>query len=194
MVLTIIILLIAAYILGSIPFGLLIAKLKGIDIRQHGSGNIGATNVYRTLGPAYGIVVFALDMLKGTLPVILASHFTQNYWLIIAAGGAAAVGHMLPIFLKFKGGKGAATGLGVLLGIAPDIFLLAVILAFLVIYLTKYVSIGSISTAVLVTTSLYLLNRPLPYTIVAGGITVLLIIRHIPNIKRLLNGTENKIR
>jgi len=194
LMLTIIIIITTAYLLGSIPFGLLIAKLKGIDIRQHGSGNIGATNVYRTMGSAYGIVVFALDMLKGTLPVILASQYTPNAWLIIAAGGAAAVGHMLPIFLKFKGGKGAATGLGVLLGIAPDVFLLAAVVAFLVIYITKYVSVGSICTAILVTASLYFLNRPPAYIIVAGLITLLLIIRHIPNIKRLLNGTENKIR
>jgi len=186
--------IILAYFIGSIPFGLLIAKLKGIDIREHGSGNIGATNVYRTMGPTYGIVVFILDLFKGTLPVILASQYTPNAWFIIAAGGAAAVGHMLPIFLKFKGGKGAATGLGVLLGIAPDIFLAAVIFATLVIYLTKYVSVGSICTAILVTLSLYLLNRPQPYVIIAGLITILLIIRHIPNIKRLLLGIEAKIR
>ena len=139
-------------------------------------------------------MVFILDLLKGTIPIIVASQITQNPWLIIAAGGAAALGHTLPIFLKFKGGKGAATGLGVLLGIAPDIFLVAVVFAALVIYITKYVSVGSISTAVLVTSSLFLLNRPDAYTIIAGLITILLIIRHISNIKRLFKGTENKIR
>jgi len=189
-----IIILVGAYFLGSIPFGLLIAKLKGIDIRQHGSGNIGATNVYRTLGPTLGVLVFCLDLGKGTLITYVAAQITTNHWLIILTGALAIIGHTFPIFLKFKGGKGAATALGVLLAIAPDICLGAALAAFIIIYITRYVSVGSISTAILTSLAFYLLHRPLPYTITITIITILIIVKHLPNIKRLLNKTENKIR
>ncbi|OGB86910.1 acyl-phosphate glycerol 3-phosphate acyltransferase [candidate division WOR-1 bacterium RIFCSPLOWO2_02_FULL_46_20] len=185
--------IILAYFLGSIPFGFLIAKIWNVDIRRHGSGNIGATNVLRNLGPIPGSIVFILDLAKGTLPILMAQPLTQNYWLITLSGAAAILGHTFPIFLKFKGGRGAATGLGVLLGIAPDVFAVAVIFALLVLFITRYISVVSMSTAILVTSIFFVLQRPQPYTIVAGLVAILIIVRHISNIKRLINKTEPKI-
>ncbi len=185
--------LILSYFLGSIPFGYLVARYKRIDIRQHGSGNIGATNVFRTLGTSAGVTVFILDVLKGTLAVYLGLQFSQNPWFIILCGLAAIIGHSFSPFLKFTGGRGVATGLGVLLGIAPDIFVFAFLFAALVIYVTRYVSVASILTVILVTFSLIILGRPLPYSLIALIVTILIIVRHIPNIKRLMSGTENKI-
>ncbi len=186
-------LLIAAYLIGSIPFGYLISKVLNIDIRKFGSGNIGATNVYRTLGPVPGAIVFVLDLLKGTLPVYLAIQLVSNPWLIILVGIAAVIGHTYPIYLKFKGGRGAATGLGILLGIAPDIFVGAVAIAALIIYISRYVSLASIITPIIVTIMLFAFGRPLSYGLAAGLISIIIIARHIPNIKRLRNGTERKI-
>lgn len=185
--------IIAAYFLGSIPFGYLVARVWNIDIRQHGSGNVGATNVLRTLGPLPGLLVFCLDLLKGAVPVWAALYLTNEPWLILLAGVMAVIGHTYSIFLKFKGGRGAATGLGVLLGVAPDIFLGALIVVILIIALTRYVSLASIVTPPLVSTAFLVLKRPLPYAIVAWLITLIIIIRHIPNIKRLLSGTERKL-
>lgn len=184
----------AAYLLGSIPFGYLIAKIWNIDIRRYGSGNIGATNVFRVLGLYPGSAVFALDLLKGTLAVFLARQLAADPWLIVLAGLAAVAGHMFSVFLRFKGGRGAATGLGVLLGIAPDIFIVAAAVAALLIYVTRYVSVASMVTPLLITAAFYALGRPLPYAAASGVIAVLIIIRHIPNIKRLYNKTEPKIR
>lgn len=186
-------LLLIAYLLGSIPFGLIVARLKDIDIRQYGSGNIGATNVFRIMGPTAGITVFALDLFKGTLAVYLMSLTTSDSWLIILAGFLAILGHTYSIFLKFKGGRGAATGLGVLFGIAPDIFLAAVIVAVAVIATSRYVSLGSIITALFVTAAFFVFGRPLPYTIISAIVALLIIIKHRDNIKRLINQTEPKI-
>lgn len=189
----IILAIIAGYLLGSIPFGYIISKIWNVDIRRYGSGNIGATNVFRTLGPVQGVLVFTLDLLKGTLAISLISLATNRPELIILAGLAAVLGHAYPIFLKFKGGRGSATGLGILLGIAPDIFLGAMILVLIIILLTRYVSLASIITPILVTAALIVLKRPFVYSIATGIVTILIIIRHIPNIKRLLGGTENRI-
>lgn len=185
--------MVAAYLLGSIPFGYLIARIWNIDIRRKGSGNIGATNVFRTIGPLAGSLVFLLDLLKGALPVLLAKQLTANPWLVILVGIATVLGHTYPIFLKFKGGRGAATGLGFLLAVAPDIFIGALILVILIILLTRYVSLASIITSPLVTLAFFLLKRPLPYGLIAALVSVIIILRHIPNIKRLLAGTESRI-
>jgi glycerol-3-phosphate acyltransferase PlsY len=186
-------LILFSYLLGSIPFGYLIPKIWNIDIRRHGSGNIGATNVFRTLGTFAGLLVFLLDLLKGTIPVIVAQLITSNPWIIILAGAAAVLGHTFSIFLKFKGGRGAATALGILLGIAPEIFLGAVIIATFIIITTRFVSLASIVTTVLVAIAFYVLKKPFPYFLIVSLVSLLIIIRHIPNIKRLLSGTEPKI-
>jgi glycerol-3-phosphate acyltransferase PlsY len=185
--------MLGAYLLGSIPFGYLIPKIWNVDIRRQGSGNIGATNVLRTLGPVPAIIVFICDMAKGTIPVLFARQLLLDPWLIVLAGATAVLGHTFPIFLKFKGGRGSATGLGILLGIAPDIFLGAFILVALIILITRYVSVASLAVPPLVTLAFYLLKRPPAYTLVSGLITLLIIVRHIPNIKRLINGTERKV-
>lgn len=189
----VVLIILAAYLLGSIPFGYLIPLFWQVDIRQQGSGNVGATNVFRTLGPLPGSIVFALDMAKGTLPILLAQNLTNNPWLIILTGFVAIIGHTFPVFLGFKGGRGVATGLGVLLGIAPEIFIGAVIIAALIILTTRYVSLASMVTAALVTIAFWGMQKPLPYTILAALVALLIIIRHRPNIKRLLAGTEAKI-
>ncbi|MBI5399883.1 glycerol-3-phosphate 1-O-acyltransferase PlsY [Candidatus Saganbacteria bacterium] len=188
-----IILILLAYFMGSIPFGYFIPLIWQVDIRRHGSGNIGATNVFRTLGPAAGATVFALDMLKGTIPVMLANWFIGNPWLITMVAASAVLGHTFSIFMKFKGGRGAATGLGILLGLAPDIFLIALIVGLLIIIVTRYVSVASMATPILVTLAFISFGRPLAYTLVAALISLIIILRHQPNIKRLRAGTEPKI-
>ena len=192
--------LIIGYLIGSIPFGLLVGKIKGVDIRKTGSGNIGATNIYRTLGAWPAASVFILDLLKGTIAIWIAQAIlpAATLWLpreayIIISGIAAVIGHMFSIFLKGKGGKGAATSLGVLLGIAPDLFVVAVIYVILCIAITRIVSITSITGVLLLTVLMFALNKPLPYAIATGVVAVLMIYKHIPNIQRLLAGTEPKI-
>lgn len=194
-----------AFLCGSIPFGYFAGKLKGIDIRQHGSGNIGATNVIRVCGKGIGIPVFILDMLKGWLPVVLASGFvtipatdeTLMSALRVMTGFAAILGHMFTPWLGFKGGKGVATAAGVLLGIAPIPMLVALGAWMLFFFTTKYVSLASIAAAIAVPTTMavqmWRVGRAnwvlLSFGIVLG---VLVIVRHRANIQRLLAGTENK--
>ncbi|MGB9612935.1 MAG: glycerol-3-phosphate 1-O-acyltransferase PlsY [Candidatus Margulisiibacteriota bacterium] len=182
-----------AYLLGSIPFGVIVSKIWNIDIRRYGSGNIGATNVFRVLGIVPGAIVFILDLLKGALAVYLGYWLGGDPLLILFLGVSAIFGHMYSIFLGFKGGKGAATGLGVLLGIAPEIFLISSIFAASVIALTRYVSIGSITSAFLVVALMSLFHKPISYTIASFLVAIFVLIRHLPNLKRLLQGTEPKI-
>ena len=186
-------LLLAGYLLGSIPFGLIIAAFWRIDIRKYGSGNIGATNVLRTLGIVPGSLVFTLDMLKGTAVVVPAAHYFNDPLLTVSCGLAAVLGHTFPVFLRFRGGRGAATGLGVLLGVAPDLFVFAVLLFSLIVGLTRYVSLGSILTTLAVAIAFFAFGRPWPYSSAAALISLIIILRHIPNIKRLLQGTESRL-
>ncbi|KPJ65680.1 hypothetical protein AMJ44_09740 [candidate division WOR-1 bacterium DG_54_3] len=183
----------AGYLIGAIPFGYLIAKIWNVDIRRSGSGNIGATNVFRSLGLFPGLMVFALDLAKGTFAIYLAQQMTDLPWVIILTGLATILGHMYSIFLKFKGGRGVSTSLGVLLGIAPDIFIGTLIFAALVIFITRYVSVASMITPILVTVAFFTLKRPLPYTLTAGMVAILIIIRHASNLKRLLEKTEPRV-
>lgn len=188
-----ILVILGAYLLGSIPFGLLISRIWKVDIRTQGSGNIGATNVLRVIGPIPALIVFILDAAKGAAPVFAAAPITQNHWFIIGAGVAAMLGHSFPLFLKFKGGRGVATGVGVLLGIAPLISLSALLTFGFLLALTRYVSISSMLTSILVGGAFLILKQPLPYTIVVWLGVTLILIRHVPNIKRLIAGTEPKI-
>jgi len=182
-----------AYLLGSIPFGLLVAKIWNVDIRRYGSGNIGATNVFRTLGALPGLIVFLLDFLKGTLAVQIGYWIGGNPFIILALGMAAILGHMYSIFLGFKGGKGAATGLGVLLGLTPDIFLISFLFACAVIVLTRYVSLATLSTVILIVVLMKIFHKPVPYFWAAVIVGIFIFIRHFSNIQRLLQGKENKI-
>jgi glycerol-3-phosphate acyltransferase PlsY len=185
----------AAYLIGSIPFGLLIAKTKGVDIRKQGSGNIGATNVLRCLGKPLGITCFVLDVLKGYLPAALFPLVVQgSSSLGILFGGAAILGHNFPIYLKFKGGKGVATSAGVLLGVAPLAVLLGILTWAAVFFASGYVSLGSIIASVVVAVVGWIRIGTYGLT-VAIALTLLgalAIWRHRANIKRLIEGTENK--
>ncbi len=187
------ILILAGYLLGSIPFGLIIGKIKGVDVRKSGSGNIGATNVLRTLGPAWGGAVFLLDFFKGTLPVWLAQAYSGDPLIIVLCGLAAVLGHSFPVFLGFKGGKGVATGAGILFGIAPEMAVFGLVLFAVIAFLTRYVSAGSVLASVTVFVLFVILGKPLPYTVLVGLGTLLIVIRHIPNLKRLAAGTERRI-
>jgi glycerol-3-phosphate acyltransferase PlsY len=188
-----------AYLLGSIPFGYLIVRLSGAgDVRRHGSGNIGATNVARVSGKLSGIVTLALDTAKGYLAVLLASRFTGGNirWMMIAAF-AALVGHLFPIWLRFRGGRGVATGAGVLIPICWQAVAAAVIVFVLVVGFWRYVSLASIAAAASLPILVYLLYAPgvgnAPPIVVSAGTSiaaVLVIWRHRPNIARLIAGSE----
>lgn len=200
MVLKSILPIIIGYLIGSIPFGLVVGRIRGIDIRKAGSGNIGATNIFRTLGTVPAIIVFLLDLLKGTLAVYIASIllpaspvFLSKEFYIVISGVAAIIGHMCPAYLGFKGGKGAATSLGVLLGIAPDLFVVAMIYVVIAIAVTRYVSVTSITGVLLLAILMFAFNKPIEYSIAAVIVAILVIYKHIPNIKRLLSGSEPKI-
>ena len=185
------IIIFASYLLGSIPFGLLIAKrLRGIDIRLEGSGNIGATNVYRVVGPAAGLAVFTLDLLKGAVPCWVMLMVNPDKTWAMVAGLAAIIGHSLSVFLKFKGGKSVATGFGILIGIAPEVGGIAIGIFVVVVALTRKVSLGSIIGAASVPVFLVLFHYPPPVIGLISLAVLLIIFRHLGNIKRLLNGTE----
>jgi glycerol-3-phosphate acyltransferase PlsY len=206
-----IILTIVAYLLGAIPFGLLIARTQGVDLRKVGSGNIGATNVMRTLGKKLGYTCFALDVAKGLIPMLLAIGLTGDQLTItqlslwLAVGCAAVLGHVFPVYLGFKGGKGVATSLGVVLGLWPYYTICGLITfaAWIIIFLiSRYVSLASILAAIIFPLALTILTLLIPgwqfaqlwpLYIVAILMPLLVIARHAENIKRLLEGSENKI-
>lgn len=195
--LIIILLTVVAYVIGSIPFGLLISKAKGKDIRTMGSCNIGATNVLRCLGKPLGITCFVLDVLKGYLPAALfpiVGKIDPAFGLLF--GTAAILGHNFPIFMKFKGGKGVATSAGVLLGVAPLAVAIGLLTWILVFKLSGYVSLGSIIAAliVIITGWVRVENYGIVTAIALTLLGALTIYRHRENIKRLANGTENKFR
>jgi len=182
-----------AYLVGSIPFGLIVSRVfYRVDVRQHGSGNVGATNVFRVLGKKAGVVVMVLDIMKGYLPAALAAAlFSPWYAIFIAA--APVVGHMHSVFLKGSGGKGVATGAGVVLALAPLAFVICFATWIAVIIFTRYVSVASLTVACLVPVLVILFRDPLPYEI--AGVLLALIVwwAHRGNIRRLLNGTESRV-
>lgn len=186
-----------AYLLGSIPFGYLIVKSKlGKDVRQSGSGSIGATNVLRTAGRAGGILTFVLDVAKGSSAVLLAERLTpHDYWIIGAAALAAILGHVFPIFLSFKGGKGVATGVGVFLAIMPEAVLAVLVIFVIVVWVWRYISLGSIIATAAFPLFAYLLGHrvlPLPILYATVVCAALIVAKHHENIRRLLQGNENR--
>ncbi|NHM31005.1 glycerol-3-phosphate 1-O-acyltransferase PlsY [Neobacillus terrae] len=189
-----IIIVILAYLLGSIPSGLIIGKVfYGIDIREHGSGNLGGTNSFRTLGKKAGIAVTLADILKGTLaaalPVIFHSDLNPLF-----AGIIAVVGHMYPIFAGFRGGKAVATSGGILLFCAPALFITVLVVFILSLYLTKYVSLSSMVAALTALLFAIFVNRDIPLIIVVSLLALFVFYRHRANIKRIINKTEPKIK
>lgn len=184
-----------AYLLGSVPSGLILCRaIWHIDIREHGSRNIGATNVYRTLGKGPGALVFLLDFLKGFLGVTIAMLLVGTPLAMVLGGIAAILGHSASVFLRFKGGKGVATGLGVIAMLMPVVTVIVFFAWLAIVFLTRYVSLGSIVGAALVPVLAFLFDYPTEYTLFGVLAAVLVIVRHHANIGRLLNGTESKIK
>lgn len=193
-----VIIALGAFLLGSIPTGYLVARAKGIDIRQHGSGNIGATNVFRTLGKPLGILVFVLDALKGFAAVWLASRFGGGSdWPVIIAAVAAIAGHNYTPWLGFKGGKGIATSAGVLIALMPWAVLAIALVWLAVFFATRYVSLASISAAAALPAAVgalwfYGCGGSAPLLGFSVLIAALAIWRHRSNIERLMAGTEHR--
>ncbi len=190
-----IITIVCAYFLGSIPTGLLLAKaFGGVDIRSTGSGNIGATNVYRTLGRKVGIMTLVGDCLKGLVPVLVAKSLDFPDAWVAAVGLAAFLGHVYTIFLGFKGGKGVATALGVFLGLSPLSVLAALVVFVLVLLKWRYVSLGSIVAAAAMPVFVAVLDTRILVVAVTSVISCIVIHRHRENIRRLQAGTESKFK
>jgi acyl phosphate:glycerol-3-phosphate acyltransferase len=193
--------LIAAYLLGSIPFGLLIVKaIGGGDIRQKGSGNIGAANVARSTGKLAGVCTLILDAAKGYAAVWLAGHFLKGTmrWMI-AAAVAAVVGHVFSVWLRFRGGKGVATSLGVFLPIAPIAAIAASVVWILIVLFWGYSSLGSIIAAALLPLLVHFLYAPghappLAVTLGTVFIALLVLVKHRSNMERLMRGEENRLK
>lgn len=208
---------VASYLLGSVPFGVIVAKAHGKDLRSIGSGNIGATNVARALGRKWAYLCFVLDVLKGLVPMLVTMFLVRSLsahshigevivlWLWLAVGCAAILGHIFPLYLKFKGGKGVATSLGVALGLWPY-YTVCALIAFAVwvavVLIWRYVSLASIAASiafpvVLAVAVLLKVNWELnvlwPLFIVAMIIPLMVIIRHRENVRRLLRGTESRV-
>ncbi|MBU5614252.1 glycerol-3-phosphate 1-O-acyltransferase PlsY [Geomonas azotofigens] len=189
-----ILLLVGAYLLGSVPTGLLLARSMGINIRECGSGNIGATNVYRTAGKKLGIMTLVGDCLKGLIPVLIAQALGLFPIWIAAVGLAAFLGHVYTVFLGFKGGKGVATALGVLLGTAPLAVLFGILIFAGVLYKWRYVSLASITAAAGIPVLAWATCAPRETVVMALLIAVIVILKHHENIGRLRAGTENKFK
>ena len=188
------IILLLSYILGSIPNGLIFGKIIwNKDLRTVGSKNIGATNAWRTIGKPAGILIFALDFLKGALSVYLAQILIGTALAMTLAGIFAIVGHSFSCFLKFHGGKGVATGLGVITILMPKISLVAFLIWLAIVYVTRYVSLGSIVAAICVPLFAFITDCPKEFIIFGLLAAIFITVRHKANIKRLLDGVENKI-
>ncbi len=196
-----IVVIVIAYLIGSIPFGYLIVRTKeGGDIRQTGSGGTGATNVSRRAGKAAGVLTLLLDASKGVAAVLIAQNLSGTDWVKAAAAIAVIVGHIFPVWLGFRGGKGVATGVGVFLVLAPIALLCAGVIFVSIVFFTRYVSLGSIMAAALIPLLVWLQNvfvepvadlRPLLTAAVVGAL--LIIVAHRGNIERLARGTESQI-
>ena len=183
-----------AFFCGAVPFGILAGRRKGIDLREHGSKNIGATNTLRVLGKTAGVTVLLLDAVKGLIPVLIAAHgFHLPAEYQVGIGLAAVLGHIYSPFVRFKGGKGVATTLGVLIGLNPLIAALSFAVFFTTVWLTKYVSLGSILGAVTQAVLFWLLPRD-SYALPVFGtlVAAFVVARHRANIGRLRAGTESK--
>lgn len=189
-------LLLAAYLTGSIPTSFIVGRLKGIDLRQHGSGNLGATNAYRVLGWRAAMPVFIIDILKGFFPTFFFPQWDRSdiAMLSLAYGAAAIVGHVFSIYVKFKGGKGVATSAGVLLALAPLAVLVGFIIWAALVFTTGLVSLGSIVSAGVLPIIVFMEQGTSPVFWLSAGLAVFVIFAHRANIKRLLRGEEHSFR
>jgi len=190
-----------SYVLGSIPAAYIAGRSRGVDLRKHGSGNLGATNVFRVLGAKVGVAVFLFDMAKGAVPVLLFPQWTSPApWgltsplaIPIACGVAAIAGHVRPVFLKFgKGGKGVATAAGVFLGLAPIPALVSLATFAAVLFASGYVSLGSLTAATILPIAVYLTSGVSPLLFVSVAVAVFVFWTHRANIVRLRRGEEHR--
>ena len=207
MIISYIVGIIISYLIGGIPFGYLIAVIKGIDIRTEGSGNIGATNVGRVLGKKYGLIIFILDMLKGFIvvffiPALVSSAVniptTTDNLLVVLCGFCVVLGHAFPVYLKFKGGKAVATSFGVFIWLVPISIGIAFGVWLLTVIVTRYVSLGSmIGSLSLVGVIVIVVDSPfgdnIYLTVMSVAVAILIIARHTSNIQRIIAGTEKKV-
>ena len=189
--------ILGAYLVGGIPFGFLIGKMRGVDVRTVGSKNIGATNVFRTVGKKWGLVAFACDVLKGLLPTLAARRFRPEAALWV--GVACVVGHMLTPYMKFKGGKGVATAFGMLIALMPLLVAVAFAIFAAVFALSHYISLGSCTAAAFLAVAVWfpILGtagwKDLPQCVLVTLVGLFVIWKHRANIGRLVSGTENRI-
>ena len=189
-----VILVLSAYVLGSIPTGYLLGRLAGVDVTKAGSGNVGATNVARVLGRSQGVLTLIADAAKGLIPVVVAMQSGASSGATVLAGTAAFIGHLYPIFLKFKGGKGVATAFGVFIALAPLVALILLAVFALTALTSRIVSLSSMVTAATAPLILWLFHYP---SLVIGMATFMggaIILRHRSNIQRLIEGSEPRFR
>ncbi len=192
--------IVGAYLVGGIPFGFLIGKMRGVDVRTVGSKNIGATNVLRTVGKKWGFLALFCDMMKGFLPTCLCKVFAEGpVWFPLAVGVACVLGHILTPYMKFKGGKGVATGAGMLIGLMPQVMGIALLVFVALFAVSNYISLGSCGAAFFIGVAVWFrfLDSPgldnWPQCVLVSLIAAFVIFKHRSNISRLLNGTENKV-
>jgi len=186
--------IIAAYAIGSIPFALILARRWGTrDLRRIGSGNLGAANVWRVTGATAGVLVALLDIAKGAAGVLVAEQLNGGAATPAAAGVAAVVGHIYPVWLGFRGGKGVATSCGVFAVLTPLAILPALAVFFVSVWITKYVSVGSVLASLALPPAAYATGGPEPAIAAAAAVAVLIVFRHRSNLKRVLAGTEPRV-
>ena len=181
------------YLVGSVPFAYLLARLRGVDVRFAGSGNVGAANVLRTTGAWRGVIVMMLDMLKGIGAVALAQGVTSNNATIALSGAAAVVGHIYPLWLRFHGGKGVAVAAGVFTLLSPGATAVAAVVFLAIAWITRYISLASIAATVALPPAAWIFGSPDPVVFVAAGASVLILFRHRTNWQRLRSGTERRM-
>ncbi len=186
---------ILSYLVGAIPFGVLAGKLCGVDVRTIGSGNIGATNVYRALGPKVGLAVFLLDVFKGVAGPFIGRALLgpQAFTEIALCGLLVSVGHVFSVFLKFKGGKAIATGLGVFGALSLPVAGLALAVWAIVLGMTRMVSVASIAACLATPVACWYFKVPMPFFVVMSLIALVAFLKHVPNLKRIMAGTEPKL-
>ena len=192
--------ILGAYLVGGIPFGYLIGWMRGVDVRTVGSKNIGATNVFRTVGKKWGLLAFFCDVMKGLLPTLAAKQWaTDPAWLPLAVGVTCVLGHMLTPYMKFRGGKGVATAFGMLLGLVPGVVGTAFAIFALVFACSHYISLGSCTASVFLAVAIWFPilggegRANLPQCVLVTLIALFIVWKHRSNISRLVHGRENKI-
>ena len=198
------ILCLVSYLIGSVSGSMLLGSFKGIDIRSKGSGNAGATNALRTVGPFFAFGVMSIDVLKGFIPVYITAHCTSEYLELyqVLVASCAVLGHVYPIYYKFKGGKGAGTLMGVILALFPQSFIYILLSWLIILILTGYVGLSTILAGISFVISTYFLYCPnlgitifiTPFGLFAIGVALFLIFTHRDNIKRMLDGSENQFK